>query len=87
MGGEGSMAAANASLKLNRSQLAKRKERKVFEGSYANVEIKKFPKATPQQLRMIKEKLQLENRRSRTSQILFVTVTIFILITLIFYFT
>ncbi|WP_162623289.1 hypothetical protein [Confluentibacter sediminis] len=34
MGGEGSIAAANNSLKLNRGQLAKRKERKGFEGSY-----------------------------------------------------
>lgn len=48
MGGEGSMAAANALLKNNRSQFAKRKDKKALSGSYSNVEIKKFPEATPE---------------------------------------
>lgn len=88
MGGEGSMAAANASLKLNRSQLTKRKEKRRSEGSYANVEMKDFPKASPEQLKLIKEKIQLENRRNRTKQILLLTISMFLtLILLLIFFT
>jgi hypothetical protein len=78
MGGEGSMAAANASLKLNRSQLAKRKEKRGFEGSYAHVEMKDFPKATPEQLEILKRKIQLENKRNRIKQILWFIISIFL---------
>lgn len=70
MGGEGSMAAANASLKNNRSLLAKRKEKKALSGSYANVEMKEFPKATPQKLRLIREKLIRENRETRIKKLI-----------------
>ncbi|MGE5944545.1 MAG: hypothetical protein ACM31G_09425, partial [Flavobacteriales bacterium] len=87
MGGEGSMAAANSSLKLNRSQLAKRKERKVLEGSYANLEMKDFPKASPEQLKLIKEKIQSENRQNRTKQILLLTISMFLLILLLIFIT
>jgi hypothetical protein len=72
MGGEGSMAAANSSLKLNRSQLAKRKERmdkKGVDGSYSNVEMRKFPEATPEQLKLIREKIQLQNKKNRLKQL------------------
>jgi hypothetical protein len=62
MGGEGSMMSANQSLKNNRS-LSKRKENKALAGSYANIELKTFPKATPQQLQEIKERTQLENKQ------------------------
>ena len=78
MGGEGSMAAANASLKLNRGQLAKQKVKRAFEGSYANVEMKDFPKATPEQLESIKERIQLENKRKRTKHIFLLSISIII---------
>ncbi|MBD0832442.1 hypothetical protein [Aestuariibaculum sediminum] len=46
MGGEGAMMAANSSLKNNRDLVSKRKESKALQGSYANVNIKKYPNAT-----------------------------------------
>lgn len=77
MGGEGSMAAANNSLKLNRSQLTKRKERmdrKGLDGSYSNVEMREFPKSTPRQLKSIREKIQLENKKNRLKQLVLIFV-------------
>ncbi len=65
MGGEGSMAAANASLKNNRNQLAKRKDSKALSGSYAHVKMKDFPKASPQTLKKIRERMQQENETAR----------------------
>ncbi|MFD0991510.1 hypothetical protein ACFQ1R_15530 [Mariniflexile jejuense] len=56
---------ANNSLKNNRSLLAKRKETKALEGSYANIELKKFPKATEAQLESIKHRIQNENKQKR----------------------
>lgn len=56
MGGEGSMAGANVSLKNNRNQLSKRKDRKALGGSYANIELKEFPKATEAQILELREK-------------------------------
>jgi len=79
MGGEGSMAAANNSLKMNRSQISKRKDSKGFEGSYSSIEIKKFPKATPEQLINIQEKIKLENKVILRKQILFVALSILVL--------
>lgn len=73
MGGEGSMMAANQSLKNNRSQLSKRKDKKALGGSYANIQLKEFPKATNEQLQGIKERLQKENKQTRLKQfILFI---------------
>ena len=54
MGGEGSMMAANQSLKTNRNLLAKRKERNALGGSYAGIEITEFPKATENQLKLLR---------------------------------
>jgi len=79
MGGEGSMAAANNSLKMNRSQLSKRKDRKGFEGSYSKVEMRKFIKVTSEQLINIKEKIRLENKIILRKQILFIALLIIIL--------
>ncbi|WP_346881086.1 hypothetical protein [uncultured Algibacter sp.] len=70
MGGEGAMAAANASLKNNRGQMSKRKDRKALEGSYAHIELKDFPKATEAQLHAIKEKINKENRQARVKHII-----------------
>lgn len=57
MGGEGSMLHAIKSLKNNRSLLSKRKEKGALSGSYANIKLKKLPKATPEQLLEIKKRL------------------------------
>lgn len=65
MGGEGAMMSANNSLKNNRSLLSKRKETKALEGSYANIELKKIPKASEAQLESIKHRIQLENKQRR----------------------
>ena len=56
------MMAANQSLKNNRSLTSKRKENSVLSGSYANIKLKQFPKATPEQLIEIKERTQRENK-------------------------
>lgn len=70
MGGEGSMAATNNSLKNNRNLLAKRKDKKALSGSYAKIERKEFPKPTKQQLSRIKERLKRENNVLRNKRIL-----------------
>lgn len=75
MGGEGSMMAANQSLKTNRNQL-KRKERNALEGSYAHIELKEFPKATEAQLKEIKERVQRENKLARTKQLILLLIFI-----------
>ncbi|MFI1745551.1 hypothetical protein [Thalassobellus sediminis] len=81
MGGEGSMAAANNSLKNNRSLLSKRREKGALSGSYAHLKIKEFPKASPEELNEIKERIQKDARKYRlklaiTSIIFFVTLFI-----------
>jgi len=85
MGGEGSMMAANNSLKNNRKLISKRKERNGLCGSYSNTEIKEFPKARPEQLKEIKERIIKENRQTRTKQILIILV-LFLSLVLFFYF-
>ncbi|OEK09107.1 hypothetical protein A8C32_14585 [Flavivirga aquatica] len=80
MGGEGSMAAANASLKNNRSLTAKRKDKKALEGSYAGVELKEFPKVTEEQIVEIRERIKKENKQARIKQVLiFVAMCIVLL--------
>ncbi|MCF7560964.1 hypothetical protein L3X39_09985 [Sabulilitoribacter multivorans] len=59
MGGEGSMMHAIKSLKSNRA-LLKRKERGTLSGSYGNLELKEFPKATSEQLLEIKKRIKKE---------------------------
>lgn len=85
MGGEGSMAAANASLKNNRSQLSKRKERKALEGSYAHVELKDFPKATPEQIKEIKEKIIKQNKTHNVKLLVVFTIFVVVLILIFTY--
>lgn len=69
MGGEGSMAAANNSLKNNRN-LLKNKRKGSLSGSYANIELKEFPEATPEQLKEIKEKIIKQNKADKTKQLI-----------------
>ena len=80
MGGEGAMMAANNSLKNNRSLLAKRKETKALEGSYGNIELKEFPKATAEQLKEIRERIQLENKQRRLKIYFMLGIIIIVLI-------
>ncbi|TGV03169.1 hypothetical protein [Flavivirga rizhaonensis] len=82
MGGEGSMLAAINSLKNNRSLLSKRKERSALGGSYSNVKLAKFPKATPEQLKEIRNRTIKENRKTRTKIML--CFVLFLVLTSIF---
>ncbi|WP_303317057.1 hypothetical protein Q4Q34_02835 [Flavivirga abyssicola] len=70
MGGEGSMLAAINSLKNNRSLLSKRKEKSALGGSYSNVKLAKFPKATAEQLKEIRNRTIKENRKTRIKTML-----------------
>lgn len=83
MGGEGSMAAANTTLKNNRN-LLKKKQKGSLSGSYANVELKEFPKATPEQLKEIKEKIIKQNKTRNAKQLIVFIVLIIVLILLLF---
>lgn len=87
MGGEGSMMAAIKSLSNNRNLLSKRKDKNTLEGSYANMKIKKFPKATPEQLLEIKKRLQRENREARIKNISIFLVFFFGIMALILFLT
>ncbi|GAL63110.1 hypothetical protein [Algibacter lectus] len=71
MGGEGSMMAANQSLKNNRSLTSKRKEKGALSGSYANIELKEFPKATQEQLDTIKAQTLTDNKKALIQTIVF----------------
>ena len=79
MGGEGYMMAANNSLKNNRSLLSKRKEKKAFEGSYSNIKLKEFPKASKVELLRIQEKIKAENKLIRKKQYIIFTIVFIIL--------
>ncbi len=85
MGGEGAMMAANNSLKNNRSLLAKRKETKALEGSYATIELKEFPKATSEQLEEIRERIQIKNKQNRVRQLIVLGVFLIILVSFTIY--
>ena len=63
------MMAANNSLKNNRDLVSKRKERGGLTGSYSNVKLSEFPKATPEQLKEIKERMKREQKQTRKKQI------------------
>ena len=86
MGGEGSMMAAINSLKNNRSLLSKRKEKNALSGSYSHVGLKEFPKATPQQLKEIRLKIQAENRKLRIKLIFVFWLIILVLASFFVYF-
>ena len=85
MGGEGAMMAANNSLKNNRSLLSKRKDAKALEGSYANIELKEFPKATAEQLQEIRERIQIKNKQNRFRQFLAIIFIIVVLISFLLF--
>ncbi|WP_203255860.1 hypothetical protein [Hyunsoonleella ulvae] len=82
MGGEGSMMAANSSLKTNRGQLSKRKEKKGLEGSYAGIELKEFPKATEEQIQAVRDNIKAQNRKTQLRSIIAFCILIVILVLL-----
>lgn len=63
--------AANQSLKNNRSLTSKRKEKGALSGSYANIELKEFPKATQEQLDTIKAQTLTDNKKALIQTIAF----------------
>lgn len=65
------MMAANQSLKNNRSLTSKRKEKGALSGSYANIELKEFPKATQEQLDTIKAQTLTDNKKALIQTIAF----------------
>ena len=83
MGGEGSMMAMINSIKNNKNLLSKRKDKKGLSGSYSGVKLKEFPKATPEELKRIQEKVQLENRLIRNRQLMVFGILLAIIIVLI----
>ena len=82
MGGEGSMMAANSSLKTNRGQLSKRKEKKGLGGSYVGIELKDFPEATEEQIQAVRDKIQEQNRKSQSRRLIVFRVLIVLFILL-----
>ncbi|KJD33451.1 hypothetical protein PK35_06235 [Tamlana nanhaiensis] len=85
MGGEGSMAAANNSLKNNRKLLAKRKDKKVLSGSYSGAEMKSFPKSTPELLEKIKQQTLRENTNYKR-KLVYITLVLMMLLALFVYY-
>ncbi|WP_298554798.1 hypothetical protein [uncultured Algibacter sp.] len=77
MGGEGSIMAANNSLKNNRCLLSKRREKGALGGGYANIELKELPKSTPEKLLEIRQRLKRENKNARIKNIALFLVLIF----------
>ncbi|HIC32347.1 MAG TPA: hypothetical protein EYO76_10565 [Flavobacteriaceae bacterium] len=86
MGGEGSMMAANNSLKNNRSMLSKRNGRSLGLVTNSNFKTEyNLPKATPEDIKRLRNKLQQEQRLSRIkSVILFLVIFILLIALLIF---
>lgn len=85
MGGEGAMMAMAASLKNNNNLKSKRKDRGGLSGSYADVKMQEFPKATPEILEAIKAKTIQENKKLRIKQLVWVAVVIVIAVLVFLY--
>lgn len=79
MGGEGSMIHAIKSLKNNRN-LLKRNGKSGLSGSYSNLQLKDFPKATPEEIKEIRKK----TLRAKKREIIKLRITLFVFILLIF---
>ena len=86
MGGEGSMMAANNSLKNTRSMLSKRKGKSLGLIAKSNYKTEyNLPKAKPEDIKRLRDKLQQEQRLSRIkSIILFLVIFIILIVILIF---
>lgn len=86
MPGEGVMAAANASLKYNRSQLHKRRlydHKDLFFGKPVNTKLK-FKKVLPEELSLIKDSIRKRAQRDRR-RVLVLSVFISTLTLLLFW--
>ncbi|GFZ80573.1 hypothetical protein GCM10011531_08340 [Aquaticitalea lipolytica] len=83
MGGEGSMMAANNSLKNNRNLVSKRKEKRSLSGSYTDVKLAKFPEATPELLLEIKLQLKKEKRSLHLKQAILFLIIVIVLIAIL----
>jgi hypothetical protein len=82
MGGEASIMAAISSLKNNRNLISKRKERNALSRSYAHVQLAVFPEATPEKLRMIRNRIKRGNQQLKVKQLIAFVVLLVIVISI-----
>jgi radical SAM superfamily enzyme YgiQ (UPF0313 family) len=74
------------SLKNNKNQLSKYDRFKNAKGHYGNNKTEfNFPKATPEELKLIKEKIQRENKQLRRKQYIIVSVLFCIILFFVMY--
>ncbi|WP_289043191.1 hypothetical protein [uncultured Olleya sp.] len=87
MGGEGSMMAANQSLKSNRNMLAKRKE-KSFSFVTNSTEKTEYnlPEISEASILLLRQKLQREHKQRRIKQIILLAIVIFVMFGTLIYF-
>ncbi|MBL7559128.1 hypothetical protein JAO71_04860 [Olleya sp. YSTF-M6] len=87
MGGEGSMMAANQSLKSNRNMLAKRKE-KSFSFVTNSTEKTEYnlPEISEASILLLRQKLQREHKQRRIKQIILLALVIFVMFGTLIYF-
>ncbi len=80
MGGEGSMAHANQSLKQNRSLLRRKqfKKRKILLLSYSGKTVAEFKKIPPKELSLLKEQIKIKARKEQKKTILIFLLSILI---------
>lgn len=87
MGGEGSMMAANQSLKSNRNMLAKRKEKSF---SFVTNSTEKtecnLPEISEASILLLRQKLQREHKQRRIKQIILLALVIFVMFGTLIYF-
>lgn len=88
MGFGGSAQAMVTAIKNNKDMLSKRKDKKLsFVGKASEKPEFDLPKATPRQLKEIRDNMRREHKKRRVKQIVFITVVMsVILIALSFYF-
>ncbi|WP_054851955.1 hypothetical protein [Olleya sp. ITB9] len=87
MGGEGSMMAANQSLKSNRNMLAKRKE-KSFSFVTNSTEKTEYnlPEISEASILLLRHKLQKEHKQRRIKQIILLAIVVFVMFGTLIYF-
>ena len=85
MGGEGSMAHANQSLKLNRSQLRGRsfRDMKDLMKSYSGKTTLEFEKIDPEELIKVKELIRAKAKKEQQKQLAVYIITVIITLILI----
>ncbi|MEL0643874.1 hypothetical protein V6251_05740 [Olleya sp. Ti.3.14] len=86
MGGEGSMMAANQSLKSNRNMLAKRKEKSFSFVSNSKEKTKyNLPKASDKDIALLRNKLKKEHKVRRVKQIVLLIITLAVMLSIFTY--